>query len=329
LALSSGKTGFSQDPRAIFTPWMSAVRVRHRPLFLSPAEIIVYYLPTVGNAARHPWLKSSTYYFFTMRVETSSMLTSIVPKYRHQKSRNLAVVRIGGQDHYLGPWKSKASYIEYDRLIAEWLANGRTLTESPDEEDIRDVITVAEVVARYWEYAKDYYGDTGRRRGAANNLRPTLKLLRTVSLSASKSMSPKNSVRSGILAIQPSQLPLGLIPLPATIVPSPDTACAESNSQPAISRMPAIVRSSSRSLRPFSASQTNALLPLAALVSVLDSPSKVSASFGGAGVMPSCGSLRFSAPARHKPEQADAGQQERRGLWHKLNMMPRLGVPRR
>ena len=44
----------------------------------------------------------------------------------HRPSRK-AVVTINGKDFYLGPWKSKASRIEYDRLIGEWLANDRRL----------------------------------------------------------------------------------------------------------------------------------------------------------------------------------------------------------
>jgi hypothetical protein len=36
-------------------------------------------------------------------------------------------VTIIGQDLYLGKWNTAASRAEYDRLIAEFLANGRQL----------------------------------------------------------------------------------------------------------------------------------------------------------------------------------------------------------
>ena len=49
---------------------------------------------------------------------------------------------IQGKDHYLGPWKSKASKLEYDRLIGEWLAADRRFVAQPDEE-----LTVTELVA--------------------------------------------------------------------------------------------------------------------------------------------------------------------------------------
>ena len=36
-----------------------------------------------------------------------------LPKYRHQKTRNLAVVRLDGHDHYLGTLDSPESHAEY------------------------------------------------------------------------------------------------------------------------------------------------------------------------------------------------------------------------
>ena len=45
-------------------------------------------------------------------------LTSATPKYRKHRAFRQAVVTIAGKDHYLGPWKSKVSIAEYDRLIA-------------------------------------------------------------------------------------------------------------------------------------------------------------------------------------------------------------------
>ena len=40
------------------------------------------------------------------------------PKYRHYKPKNLAVVRIAGQDKYLGKYGSPESYEKYDRLVS-------------------------------------------------------------------------------------------------------------------------------------------------------------------------------------------------------------------
>jgi hypothetical protein len=74
-------------------------------------------------------------------------LTQAVPKYRKHRASGQAVVTIAGRDHYLGSYGTKASRIEYDRIISEWLVSGRqpiiALEETP-------TLTVAELVARYW-----------------------------------------------------------------------------------------------------------------------------------------------------------------------------------
>lgn len=53
-----------------------------------------------------------------------------VPKYRHYRPKNLAVVNFGrGRDVYLGPWKSQRSRQLYDQLITLWLQHGRSLPD--------------------------------------------------------------------------------------------------------------------------------------------------------------------------------------------------------
>ena len=52
--------------------------------------------------------------------------SSFVPKYRKHRASGQAIVTISGRDHYLGPYGTKASQIEYDRLITEWLVSGRS-----------------------------------------------------------------------------------------------------------------------------------------------------------------------------------------------------------
>ena len=48
-----------------------------------------------------------------------------VPGYRLHKASGQAIVALGGRQIYLGPFGSQVSKDEYDRIIAEWLANGR------------------------------------------------------------------------------------------------------------------------------------------------------------------------------------------------------------
>lgn len=59
-------------------------------------------------------------------------LANKLPKYRKKtvKGNTYAVVTIDGTDIYLGPHGSKTSVIEYDRIIAEYLANGRSLLKT-------------------------------------------------------------------------------------------------------------------------------------------------------------------------------------------------------
>ena len=58
----------------------------------------------------------------------SSKTPPRLPMYRHHKARNLAVVRLDGRDHYLGPFDSPESHAEYRRLVGEWLASGKAIT---------------------------------------------------------------------------------------------------------------------------------------------------------------------------------------------------------
>ena len=45
-----------------------------------------------------------------------------------------ARVRINGKDHWLGPFGSRSAQVEYDRLISDYLANGRQLPSVPSPE---------------------------------------------------------------------------------------------------------------------------------------------------------------------------------------------------
>lgn len=101
-------------------------------------------------------------------------LTNKHPSYRHHKASGQAIVTISGKDHYLGPWNTKASLAEYDRVIAEWLAAGRPSTQRAPEH----TSTVSTIVSAFWKWAKQHYVKDGVPTGAANNFRSTLRLLK-------------------------------------------------------------------------------------------------------------------------------------------------------
>ncbi len=100
-------------------------------------------------------------------------LKNAAPKYRKHRASGQAVITLNGVDHYLGLHGSKASQIEYDRLIGEWLANGRQLQQ-------RDVsITVTELCIQYMKFAQAYYRKDGRCTKVVPGIKAALKYLRS------------------------------------------------------------------------------------------------------------------------------------------------------
>jgi integrase len=80
-------------------------------------------------------------------------LVNKLPSYRRHKATGQAVVSLGGQDIYLGPWKSVASKTEYQRRIREWQAAGGVTTS-----DVSG-LTVVELLAAFKRHARTYYVD--------------------------------------------------------------------------------------------------------------------------------------------------------------------------
>ena len=83
------------------------------------------------------------------------------------------MVTLSGRDIYLGRWGSKASRIEYGRLIGEWLASGRCLPNGDPG------VSVAELALAYWRYAKDFYRKDGKPTGSMPRIRVAVRTLRT------------------------------------------------------------------------------------------------------------------------------------------------------
>jgi integrase len=98
---------------------------------------------------------------------------SATPKYRHHKPSGHAVVTIAGIDNYLGPWRSKASRVEYDRQIGEWLAAGR-----PTSQPLQNDMAMVEMIARYIRFAKAYYVKDGRLTGTHHCVWAALRVVK-------------------------------------------------------------------------------------------------------------------------------------------------------
>src|SRR5438105_14503931 len=83
------------------------------------------------------------------------------PSYCHHKSKRLAYVRLDEEFIYLGAYGSEQSKAAYRRIIAEWMAPGRTPKQSAQAAGP----SVNEVLLGYWRFAEGYYrpGNEGRK----------------------------------------------------------------------------------------------------------------------------------------------------------------------
>jgi integrase len=95
-----------------------------------------------------------------------------IPAYRRHKPTGQAVVTLDGRDFYLGRWKSKASRQEYDRRVGEWIACGRQLPSQAND------LSITEVSAAYWRFAKTYYRKHGKPTGTCQGIRVSLRILK-------------------------------------------------------------------------------------------------------------------------------------------------------
>lgn len=97
-----------------------------------------------------------------------------VPSYRFHRQSGQAVVTLDGHDFLLGKHGSAESRREYNRLTAEWLANGRQLPAAT----LHGGLTVNELILQYWRYAKGYYIKNGRPTSELHAIRSALNPLR-------------------------------------------------------------------------------------------------------------------------------------------------------
>ena len=95
-----------------------------------------------------------------------------LPKYRKHRGSGQAIVTLSGKDHYLGPHGSKSSKREYDRLTAEWLANGRRLSSS-----VADELTIVEMLAAFRRFAVTHYQKDGKPTPELGNFDDAFKPL--------------------------------------------------------------------------------------------------------------------------------------------------------
>ncbi|HEX4000818.1 MAG TPA: site-specific integrase [Pirellulales bacterium] len=97
-----------------------------------------------------------------------------IPSYRRHKPSGQAVVTIAGRDIYLGSWNTATSRAEYNRIIAEWTAQGGTLPQKASSD-----FTITELLAAFEQYAKGYYrGPDGKPTTETANFKPIMRRLK-------------------------------------------------------------------------------------------------------------------------------------------------------
>ena len=149
-----------------FPRFLGVVRILSPPLDVSHAEDCTY-LPAGGRqCGLFSETQNGTYRFGNQKRGVAvPKLTKSVPKYRRHRASGQAVVSLYGIDYYLGPYRSKASRLEYDRLITEWAQNGRS---APSR---RSDTTIVEVASAYLKHARSYYVKNGKPTREAEMIR--------------------------------------------------------------------------------------------------------------------------------------------------------------
>jgi len=98
-------------------------------------------------------------------------MSARTPSYRLHKPSGQAVVTLNGSDLYLGKYGSIESRAEYDRLMAEWLVNGRRLVAATHQ-------TISEVMVGYIRHVDSYYVKNGKPTSEATLIRLALRVLK-------------------------------------------------------------------------------------------------------------------------------------------------------
>jgi integrase len=110
-------------------------------------------------------------------------LTRKLPSYRLHKPSGQAVVTINGHDHYLGAFETPESRAEYDRVIAEYLANRSARPPASASIDAGPLdssdLTINEMLLAFWSHAERHYRTpSGRPTKELANFGDTFRPLR-------------------------------------------------------------------------------------------------------------------------------------------------------
>jgi integrase len=158
-----------------------------------------------------------------------------VPQLQHHKGTGQGKVHLGGRDFYCGKWGSPECKAKYDRLIAEWLHNGRRPPERPNakppqataatevgEASVIEVqldpggtrggdhvrvasagLLICQVAARYMDHCEVYYRDAdGKTTSTFDNAKQGIKALEPFEDLPAAAFGPKKLKEMRALLIQ-------------------------------------------------------------------------------------------------------------------------------
>jgi integrase len=104
-----------------------------------------------------------------------------IPSYRYHKASRQAVVVLDGKSHYLGKWNSSESRAEYERIIAEWLADRRRANAGIGTWAGPTDLTVNELILAFLDHAEDHYrSPDGTQTRHLGNLKDALRPVRAL-----------------------------------------------------------------------------------------------------------------------------------------------------
>src|SRR5262249_42571607 len=103
------------------------------------------------------------------------------PSYRLHRQSGQAIVTIpdglgNRRDILLGKYGTDESWAEYNRVLAEWKANGKRLLQN---RAAKNAITINELAWAYWQHAKkSYRRPAGMSNGELHSIRSALRPLK-------------------------------------------------------------------------------------------------------------------------------------------------------
>lgn len=97
----------------------------------------------------------------------------LIPNYCRHRATDQACVTLSGSRIYLGRYGTAASKAAYDRVVGEWIAGGRMVTESPG------CIPLSRLMVLYLKFAESHYQKNGTPTSEVLGIKAALRFLKS------------------------------------------------------------------------------------------------------------------------------------------------------